>query len=394
MKRLGELCFFVPFIASALNISTFVAWYVSETIGQAIPYLNFGLVITGLFVYIKKANSFPSTIKLWIWFFCIYLSLGLLANAIYDNPVSILKSTIPFVYFLGFSVFLSIPEYHKKTGILITLVFFISCILLIILQRYNFSLDHEGVSKFDLERADGVYADANNASIVCLLTFIFIQHIFKPITNFQKVLKIGASAVALYALILTFSKTGFIVLLIIMGLTFHKLFNPKRILLSLIFIPIALFGLINIVRNSSSLSMVQKNRIENIFNLLSLETDKVEYSGRGRLFEGLMNSIYEHPILGNGIDYSVEIRGHNTIFGVWSDAGIFCFVFFLFLLFWMFRKSIQAPVEIRYFSLSILFVLYIFMLSLQTVINQPYLVVIFAWLGFLISNENLKPERL
>jgi len=394
MKRLGELCFFIAFVVSSLNIQTFVAMFVSGTMGQAIPYINFGLVIIGLFIFLKKSNPFPFSIKLWIWFFCIYFTFGLLANAIYDNPVSILKTTIPFIYFLGFSVFLSIPEYHKKTSILITSVFLVSCILLIILQRYNFSLDHEGVYKFDLERADGVYADANNASIVCLLTFIFVQNIFKPKNNFQKILKLLATAIAMYALILTFSKTGFIVLLLILGLTYHKLFNPKRILFSLIFIPIALFALISIVRSSTSLSLIQKGRIENIFNLLSLKTDKVEYSGRGRLFEGLMNSIYEHPILGNGIDYSVEIRGHNTIFGVWSDAGIICFLFFLFLLFYLFRKSYIAPVHIRYFSLSILFVLCIFMLSLQTVINQPYLIVILVWLGYFIASENINANRL
>jgi len=39
-----------------------------------------------------------------------------------------------------------------------------------------------------------------------------------------------------------------------------------------------------------------------------------------------------------------------------------------------------------------LFVLTIFMLSLQTVINQPYLIVIIVWVAYLIPNQNIKIE--
>jgi O-antigen ligase len=390
MKRLGELCFVIPFVFSALNIQTFISMFFSVAIGQAIAYINFGLVILGLFVFLKKDNIyFPAIIKLWIWFFSFYLSLGLLANAIYDTPVSLLKSTIPFVYFLGFAVFLSNSKQHERIAKLITAVFLISCILLILLQRLNFSLDHEGVYKYSLERADGVYGDANNASIVCLLSFIFIQHIIRPKTIFQRILKILASIISLYALILTFSKTGFIVLLIVLGLTYRRIFNPKRILLSIVLLPITLYAIINIVRDSTSLSVIQKNRIEDIINLLSFNTNKVEYSNRDELFENLMKFIVEHPFIGNGIDFSVNIRGHNTIFGIWADAGIFSFILFLILIFQIFKRSLLAPINIRYFSVSIFMVLIIFMMSLQTVINQPYLIVIFVWLSFLISQKEI-----
>ena len=144
---------------------------------------------------------------------------------------------------------------------------------------------------------------------------------------------------------------------------------------------------------SDILSEAQQNRILDLGNILTLQTDKIDYSGRNHLLENMMNFIYENPILGNGIEFSVGISGHNTIMGVWADAGIFTFLFFVALLLRQFKLSINTTTKNRYFLLSCYFILTVYMMSLQSIITEPYLLVVFIWLGYFIDLDK-KSQRL
>lgn len=388
IRSIGSLCLLLPFIISALNLQNLAGLFFSDTILQLIAYLNLGLVIFGLFFFLKDKNKPSHTVILWFWFFTIYYTFGLLANIIHGNPFQLLKQTIPIAYLLSFSVFLSIEENHKFTGKIIALTFFISCLLLIVFDAINFDLDHRAIYKYRLERAGGVYGDANQSALVSLLTFVFIKYLFNPVNKIQKALKIFAIGITLYAFILTFSKTGFIIFLIVLGLIYHKMLNPKRILFTLILLLVLFGSFLTFLLESAYLSPIQKERILSLANILTFQSDKIDFSGRDVLLKNMMNYIYTNPILGNGINFSVDISGHNTIMGVWADAGIFTFVFFLILLFQHFRISLQSKTENRYFLLSIFFILTIFMLSLQSIITEPYLLVVFVWIGYLMSKEN------
>ena len=214
-----------------------------------------------------------------------------------------------------------------------------------------------------------------------------IKYLFNPVNKLQKVLKFLALTTTLYALILTFSKTGFIILIIVLGLMYHKLFNPKRILFTLILILILFSSIFSFVMESDFLSPIQKERVLTLTNILTFQSEKVDFSGRDMLLKNMINYINENPILGNGINFSVDIRGHNTIMGVWADAGIFTFLFFLILLFRHFWISLHSEGENKYFLLSILTVLTVYMLSLQTIITESYLLVVFVWIGYQMSKE-------
>ncbi|WP_299164483.1 O-antigen ligase [uncultured Eudoraea sp.] len=387
IKSIGKFLVLFAFILSALQIQNLSTLIFGESIIRLIAYLTICFVLFGMFFFLKDKGKLPYIIILWFWFFSIYWAFGLLANSIHDNPVSVLKNIIPLGYFLSFSIFLSIKENHKLTGKVIAVTFFISCLLLILFDVLNFDLDRRGIYQFTLERAGGVYADANQAAVVCLLTFIFIKYLFKPVNKLQKILKFLALIITLYAFLLTFSKTGFIVLLVVLGLMYHKWFNPKRLLFTIILIPVFFYLIYNFAIESEFLSVIQKQRIEGLANILTFQYEKVDYSGRDVLLKNMMNYVNENPILGNGINFSTSIRGHNTIIGIWADAGIITFLFFLILLFRHFWISLQSEGENKYFLLSILTVLSVYMLSLQTIINQSYFMVVFVWIGYQMSKE-------
>ena len=366
--------------------------FVSDSLAQAFAYSNLLLLLIGTGFIIKQREEFSPLIRLWVVFFLLYYTLGILANINLDTEPPLLKTMVPVVYFITFSFLLSKPMWLKPTGKVLSIAFFLSCIFLILFNYLNFSVDHDGVYEFDLERAGGVYGDANNASVAAILSFVFLKYFFLPRNKLEKIYKITAMIISVYGVIITFSKTGFIVFFIVLCFVYHKLFSIKKILFTIIFLPLTLFIVTNWARTSDTLSFSQKQRVESLVNIATLNSDKVGFSDRDVLFKNMMTFIYERPFLGNGISFSTIIRGHNTIVGVWADAGIIVFLVFLFLLISYYKKTLSIKNGLKFFSLAVLITLTLFMLTLQSIINQGYLMVVFVFIGYLLYNpsENFK----
>ncbi len=390
MGRIVKLLFYGPLVINLLNLQAFVSKFISASIAQLMAYLNVGLIFLGLLLILKQRRKLPKLILLWLLFFSCYFVFGLIANGFHGTQPTILRVLIPGIYLIGYSFFLSTGSAKTELPKVLAYSFFVSCLLLFLLQYFNFSLDHDGVYEYSLDRASGVYGDANNAAVASILSFIFVKHILIPKTKWQKMLKSFALLFSAYALLLTFSKTGIVVFLLVLMITYRKMFNIKRILVSAILIPFVGVLLINWASTTTRLSEGQKHRIENVVNIISLQTDKVSFSERDVLFKNMLGYIYENPFIGNGLNFAVEIRGHNTVFGVWADAGFLTFTIFLFLLFHYYKDALTAKGNIANFSLAILVTLSIFMLSLQTIINQGYLIVVFIYIGYVLDKNSVR----
>ncbi|WP_289039729.1 hypothetical protein [uncultured Zobellia sp.] len=388
MRYLTFLLFYFPLITNVLNVQGFISKFVSESFSQIFAYLNVVFLMLGILLIMRESQKFAVLVKLWIVFYLVYYTFALLANIHLDTQVPLLRTLVPITYFLAFSFLLSKPEFLKPIGKTLAISFFLTCILLIVLDYFNFSMDYSGIYEYELERAGGVYGDANNASVAAILSFIFLKHFIQPKNNFEKVIKIITLLISTYGILITFSKTGFVAFLIVLAVTYHKLFSPKRMILSLVFVPISFLLLINWALTSDKLSFGQKQRVDSLINILTLNTSQVGLSDRDVLFQNMLNHIFERPLLGNGVNFSNIIRGHNTIFGIWADAGILTFLIFLLLLFLYFKKAFNSPNSTKYFALSVLLTLTIFMLTLQTIINQGYLMVVFVLLGYMTCNYN------
>ncbi|WP_458626672.1 O-antigen ligase family protein [Winogradskyella sp. PC D3.3] len=397
MKKILILFFILPLIFNTLNLQDFIAIFVSSTAAQVLAYLNLALILVGTVLCIKEKGLVSATAKLWIVFFACYYTFGLIASVYTKYTPSLAKTLIPVIYFYGFYVFLSNVNYRKITFRVITICLVTACIMLVILYNLNFDLDYGGVHIYKIDRAGGLYGDANNAALVCILAYLFFNKFFVAKNHTQKALKILGILFILYSLFLTFSTTGLSTFLIVLLLSNYKYFRGIRIM----FLVVAFISLFLVVLNLQSitkdmnLSSAQRVKIENLTNVITLNTDKVDNSGRGDLLANLMSYIYENPIIGNGVDFAVSIRGHNTYMGVWADAGIFVFILFCIILLTHLFRALKLELQLKFFVLSVVFTLCVFMLSLQTVINQAYIMVIFCTLGYLIDfGEDRSPSPI
>lgn len=386
-KLLVFICFYWPLVSSVLNIQGFVNLFISVSLSQKLAYLNVLLIIAGIFLIKKHPVNFSKTNKIWIVYFIVYFSIGLLSSGIHGFSSNILATFIAPIYFIGFYFLLSDPEEFKRFYKILAIVFFVASIFTIYLYMINFNLDDGAILNWKVDRAEGLYGDANNAALGSIISYLLIDKLYKPSKILFRLIKILMLLVIFYSLFLTFSTTGLFVFTLIFFITNYKFFTGFRIALLGILITLLYVGIFALKSQTKNLdlSTAQIYKIDNVLNLLTFDLEKVDNSGRGDLIENILPYLYENPILGNGVDFSVSMRGHNTYLGVWIDAGIFTFLFFIFMLAFYFLKTFSLNPEQRYFAMSILVVLYIFMFSLQTVINQPYLIVLFVFVGYLID---------
>lgn len=387
-RRIVIFLFYIPFLFNVVNAQAFLAKFTPASYAQVqlFAYFNVCAVIVGTFLIAKRAHSLRVTTRAWLFFYIVYYILALIGNIVFDTePYKFLLSFIAPVYFLGFSVLATIPEEQKRLAKIFASGFLASCVLAIILDYINFSWDWAGVQRFDLSRAEGVYGDPNNTAVSALLSFILVNYAYVPKTKLQRNLKILALGISIYAALIAFSKTGFLVLGIILLLTFKNTVPLKRLLFIVVASPLLILGLGSYLKTSNLLDAKQLERIESLINLITFQTDKVDFSHRDVLLRNMFGYIESSPVIGHGIQFSNSIRGHNTIIGIWADAGILAFVVFLAVLIFFYIKAWQAVPKVKNLTLSILITLSVFMLSLQTILNQDYLMATLALVAVYID---------
>lgn len=387
-KLLVNVCFLFPFVVTVLNAQVIVTYLVSSTLAQGIAYGNLCLILLGTGLIIKNRGKLSKTSGLWIVFYILYFLFAFLASAIHYNNSNILIATIPFFYVLGFLYYLSLPKNRVLFKKVAFISFTVSCMISIYWKIIDFDIDQVGGKYvYIIDRASGVYGDANQMALISIISFIFVFQTFKPKNKFLKILRLILLTVTAYSLFITFSNTGFMVFVISLIMLNYKFFKGIRIILGIGLLPLVYILLLNLNSLTAKFDLVgqQRDKINNIVNILSFNFDRVDDSGRSELVNELLLYVYKNPVLGNGIDFANSQQGHNTIIGVWADAGVFVLIFFLFMLGKYFAKTITSPPHIRFFVLPILIALCIFMLSLQSIINQPYLVALFIYLGYLLD---------
>lgn len=393
MKKLINFCFLYPLTASALNFQGWVSMFLSQSYGQALAYGNLLFICLGFVLLIKKQEKTTRTGSLWLPYFGLFYIFVCIASIVnYDN-FALLASLVPVIYCIGFLSFLRFQDHIRNFEIVLTVAFAIANTLLIYFVLINFDIDfyQKGIKiDYGLDRAQGIYGDANNAAFVAILGFIFTHKCFVPQNKFQLVLKLIILSISAYALFLTYSTTGFGVFMIAFALLNLKYLNKTRLAI----LPFFLVGFYMLLINMSlllegfNLNKQQQNKIDNFVNILKLDFDNVDSSGRDLYVQELFNYIAENPIMGNGLDFGAHHHGHNTYLSIIADAGIFPLLLFIFLLIRYIKNSFLIDKTNRYYALAILQGFILFMLSLQTVINQAYLLAIFIYLAYYIDNHS------
>lgn len=393
MKKIVHLFFLVPFIINALNLQDWISLYVGGTSGQLVAYGNVGLLILGSFLIIKLKGSPIGTPGTWAVFFAVHYSLSILASILYDNPANFGYTLVNIVFYFSFLLYLKRLVDLSFIQTYFTIVFSIASICLIFLWNMQIDLDYFSSDlSWGLDRASGLYGDANNACLVSIISYVFLKFTDFGNLPFKSLIKLILTLLISYSVILTFSTTGYLVFVFVVILCNHKYLSKRNILASMFALPLLYLIIINLTWLTAGLNLNerQQSKIVNFENIFSFKFDQIDNSGRFEHIDNVIGKLYENPFSGHGFDFGLNHLTHNTYLNIWLESGIIGLIVLIVVLAIYFSRAIKVEKRTKYFSLAILFAVSIFMLSLQTVINQPYIMVVLTYVGVLIDKGLIK----
>ena len=295
-------------------------------------------------------------------------------------------TVVQLVYLFSFLIFFK--KKSNRDGFLNTMIlaFFLYNVLTIFLFHIGYDAGSNTFLPFGVNRAEGMIGDANNSALISIIGYIFLYTHYYPKI---KILRYSALILTIYSLFITFSTTGLFIFVVVIAILNNKFFTKERLLFSVILIPLIYICLINITFLVEPLNLkeLQMMKVKNIENLLSFNFNQVDSSGRDDLVLQTMGYIYDNPFTGYGIGFGSETRSHNTFINIWADSGILALLTFVGVTLLHFFRAFKLKIYEKPLVFSILMTLLIFMFSLQTVINQPYIIVLYIYLGYFIDEK-------
>lgn len=242
------------------------------------------------------------------------------------------------------------------------IAFFIDCIAVL---NDKFIVDYFSIDR-PQERASGFFDNPNEASVMALYFIILIVTTARKI-NFAVLLKF---TVAVAALLLTFSKTGILLLMLLSAVFLCARRMYGRLVLG-IFSLVLLLPAIHVFTSVNPLDLTddQVLRIEQVVNVVGGEVDNTTTTGRVELWKEGIHRISQTIPLGSGIgSYHRMVGGgyidltgdwlgvHSTFLMVLGESGLIPFLIFLGFLFVLARTALLSSTALTMAGCLIVFI--------------------------------------
>lgn len=234
----------------------------------------------------------------------------------------------------------------SRVLIILKNILFVSCILVVLsdaLRPFQVAPEVPGLDAEQImqgveaaDRASGLFENPNEAAMISLYCIVLVAALPSRTT----LVRIVQGAVAVLALIMTFSKTGMLVLMLLTGLFLFTRRSFGALVLSGIGIVTA-FSLLWFVFNNDllNLSWEQRERLSDVLNLAGGEFNTRSTTGRNVLFEFGFEKIKGNLPWGAGLGEFHAMEGgirkisggielnewlgiHNTYLMILGEAGI------------------------------------------------------------------------
>ncbi|MDB4513369.1 O-antigen ligase family protein [Akkermansiaceae bacterium] len=393
--------------------------YVTRFIGTEGVLSSLILVVSLVLIAIGPLGGNVGRLnKSFLILFLGFISLGALASAL-EGTYNGLFSTIRY-YSSSLLIFLATIQVirctRKKSGItrIIKIIAFLLGInSLIIIGSITFGLDfHAGSNTVEIERAVGLYSNANKAGYVSVIGQILALLLFLSKRTKNVAFYFSLYLVCLFAAVVTFSKGAILVSLLLLGrimLGSNKVSWQGKGVVSKSFIRgfVVVFSavtaaLILILLYKSDFSVRQNDRLENLTLILKGEFSDTTTTNRTSLVFFALEEMRDSWFSGAGLGEFHRMENgygtHNMYLLVLGEAGLFGLILYLYYLFVWAKISIGGD---RFgdisFALGNLLILFIFMgFTTHTLLANKQMIVMLAVLftGFRNHELTAKTKRV
>jgi len=242
------------------------------------------------------------------------------------------------------------------------ILFFFDCVAVL---NDGLIVSYFGIERPE-ERASGFFDNPNEAAVMALYFLVIIATTATRL-SLATVLKF---AVALAALLLTFSKTGMLLFFFLTGafLLARRLYGILAVALVSM---LALYPVIQFIVSVNPLGMTDEQvlRIEQVVDIFSGEVDNKTTTGRVELWSIGLERISKTIPLGSGIGSYHRMEGsghldlagdwlgvHNTYLMVLGESGLIPFLILLGFLFVLIRTSLSGAAPLTMAGFLVVFI--------------------------------------
>lgn len=247
-------------------------------------------------------------------------------------------------------------------------------------------------------RSSGVYMNANLAAQFSLYAIILLLYFIqtKGVAVKYRLLILLFLVISVYGVLLTFSTTGFVNLLLVFVYFIFNLYSSKiKFLLHFVLfffcLQITVLGLMSTkdtLYAKYNLPQVQQDKIDNILNIISFsDSKKINYSSRDELAEIGLARIEQQPFFGYGAgEFMTNILDglgvHNTYLQIIGEAGIFIFMFYVVVFYRLLRRCYMIQNKsIRFLLISIIITTLIYQLTSHNILYNENILLILIFVN-------------
>lgn len=350
------------------NLPSFAAVNVNALTGSILSYGTFFLIIVYYF-FNKKEKPIVSFIFLGL----LYFLISVLVDTV--NTENFITTFIK--YFIFIIMGIKVVKDTTDTGIYIFLLL------------GSLSIIYESIFVTDIGgRFSGFYLNPNSAGFICILGYCFSLSID------NKTLKILGQILFSIAGFVTFSRTFFLVWVLINIISLSISYkNAYIIIMGLVLFSFFLSFGVKFDFNT--------RRLEAFSRLLDGEiSDEMGEDSRTQIWALYYERIYESPIFGNGyLSFSGNTFGreesayydegvHNTPLLIIGEAGVFTFLYFIWIYGGFLAKGIRMyKNEPLIFLVS--FSLFMYMLTNHNYFNNYLILFVSIWLWMKVDRKEI-----
>jgi len=276
-------------------------------------FIGFWLIIVVSFYFLLRKGKielfiFKTGIWKWLWLFLLINFISALMSDYYATSFYGIRRLIAaYIFFALTLVLVSYKDFVKRIPALIIASNAIGSFLAV--TGYIFHLKYFatglGESKYALERATGLSAGPNFLAMMIVFSFPFIVHMFLSSKQLRKKILAFILVVAnMMSLILTYSRSGALVLLIILIILifmYRRYFRPRN------------WGFVMIIFTSILIAMIIFSPASYKKRIRSFTQARTDTSILGRLsyIDVAWQSVIKHPFFGTGPATFPEIYAHS-----------------------------------------------------------------------------------
>mgnify|MGYP001195268613 CR=1 FL=1 len=368
--KIVELFIFCMFATGAGN-------FISINFGLGYPWIYFILLIGTFFISALNSKSKFNFDIIWITIFVACLGY---AFSFLLETQSIKGFTIYVMPFLGFLFcYLFVMQSNKRLKTILKYLRFSLIVLCLSMVIEPFILFRDFGYLADGLRLSGFAGNANLAAFYIIAHLTCIKLLSNKIPPMLLIISI-------ICLILTFSRSGILIFVIIFFTSFIKwMTNEKKLKYLIPISSVILFIFLITSSGNENFKAFNFSRINPFSQSEFIEAD----TSRLDVISTYLSGINESPIIGNGPSKGAkqEVRAHNTILNIWYEVGILpalAYVSFLILL------SFSCHRQLWLFNTFLIYLLFSFFIN-----NLLFHSSFWMLLGcFYVAKRNLEVSRV